>query len=99
MATISIIIIKRQTLLKRQQCPSSIHGIYLYAGCSRATNMTNMRRDECSSKGWFRGKNGTRRIPFPRPTTIARRNLLKMVKDERSCTSLPPGSFVPSLSH
>lgn len=27
-------------------------------------------------------------------STIARRNLLKMVKDERSCTSLPPGSFV-----
>lgn len=47
-------------------------------------------------KGCFEGeerKNGTRRILFS-VNDSARRNLLKMVKDERSCTSLPPGSFV-----
>lgn len=43
--------------------------------------MTNKKRYETLDASRFR-------------STIARRNLLKMVKDERSCTSLPPGSFV-----
>lgn len=48
-----------------------------------------------SLKGCFEGEGQkTVRDASCFRSTIARRNLLKMVKDERSCTSLPPGSFV-----
>lgn len=78
----------------------SKRGIYLHAGCLRAANMTNIlsRVDTSvreSLKGCFEGEGQkTVRDASCFRSTIARRNLLKMVKDERSCTSLPPGSFV-----
>lgn len=78
----------------------SKRGIYLHAGCLRAANMTNIlsRIDTSvreSLKGCFEGEGQkTVRDASCFRSTIARRNLLKMVKDERSCTSLPPGSFV-----